>query len=207
MTPRKTATATVLAVAALLALTACNGGSTPSQSPTPSGTTTTSPTPSASASTNAPSMAPPTSEEEAKEQALAKAKEYWALEDKILKEDKGKNPERIDAVAMGLAAKSTRDYAKARAASPNSSSGARTLSPWGGHTSAITAGGKKYPHGAASLLVCNDLSKVFVTKPGGVKLPQPDPLRQVTSVDVVFVPAKGSWFVTKVSVPDPVVSC
>jgi len=209
MTPRKTATATTaLAVTALLALTACNGGNTPSPSPstTTSPTSTTSATPSPTPSATKPAAAP-TTEEAAKDQAFAAVKKYWALEDVILKTDKGKNPERVDAIAIGDAAQTTRKYAAAVAKSPDKATGARTVAPYGGWVSALTYNGKKVPYGAAQLQVCNDMSKVIVKNPKGVQYPQPDPIRQVTEVDAVFDPSKGSWFITRVSVPEPIKSC
>ncbi|MFK0074624.1 hypothetical protein [Arthrobacter woluwensis] len=201
---------TVLGALALLgavALTACSQPADPSTPSTSStGTATASATPSPTASKTTPAAAP-TTDEEAQKQAFAAVKAYWAMEDQI-QLDHGKNPDRIDTLATGTAAETTKAYAKARAESPNTAKGTRSVTPWGGYTSQLTVDGKAYPHGTADLKVCNDMSDVFAIQPNGKVFPtRPDPLRQVTQVQVVFVPAQGKWMVTQVSLPKPVQPC
>lgn len=213
MMPRTRTAVTALGVVALLGLTACNGTDGPLQggtSPAPSGSASSSSPTSASATPTPTATKPaaaPDSDEVAKEQAFAKVKEYWALSDQILLRDLGKNPGRINSVAMGQAVDQTMKYAKAYASATDTAKGSRSVELWGGYTSQSTVDGKNYPHGYADLQVCSDVSKVQWFDAKGNPNPAPQMKRTVFNVGVVYNPRDGKWYVNKDERVEPVKAC
>lgn len=192
------------------------GCTTPTPAPSESqnaSTTTTASSPTASASqgttksTSAPTVAPPTSETEASAAATAVAKQYWEIEDQIFN-DGGTNPDRINTVAAGQAAKDTHAAAAAQVKNKIKIAGERGFEVTQSYSSELTIAGKPaINNGFVGLSVCNDITPIITTNADGTPGDKGTIFRSIISVEVQFDPTARKWFVMSATQPGGVVAC
>lgn len=157
--------------------------------------------------TSAPTVAPPTSDAEARAAATAVAKKFWALSDEI-RNDGGNNPERINAVAAGQAAKDRLASAKIQQEKKITFEGKRGFEVKESYSSELTITGKPpIEYGFVGLSVCNDTTGITGKKADGSPADKGTVFRSVISAEVQYDPAAGKWFVVNAGQPGGLIAC
>lgn len=170
--------------------------------PTSAATATGSPKP-----TSAPTVAPPTSDAEARAAATAVAKQYWAIEDQIFN-DGGANPDRINAVAAGQAAKDTHAAAAAQVKNKIKIAGERGFEVTQSYSSELTISEKPaISNGFVGLSVCNDITPIVTTNADGTPGDKGTVFKTIISVEVQYDPTSHKWFVMSATQPGGSVAC